>query len=173
MHFILGHLAALAGIAFFIIRAINAARAARELSGAASEAKGFLRRRRWQAQTNTDHIRDIDDPRLAAAVMMCALAKSDDDLSANERDTILDQLKGKPGLSNTEAEEMLAQARWLTRDMKELGTVLHRASPPIKAYCNAQEMTQLLDMLTVVARADGPIDELQQDAIDRLHRELV
>lgn len=173
MPFILGLLALLGGIAFFVIRANQAAKAARELGEVASDAKSFLRRNRWKAQTNTDQIREVDDPRLAAAIMMCALAKSDADLSASERDAILDQLKGTLELSNTEAEETLAQARWLTRDMKELGTVLHRVSPSIKANCTAHQKTELLDILHAVAEADGPIDTLQQDAIDRLRRELV
>jgi len=72
MPFILGILAVLGAIVIFIIRANQAAQAARELGEVASEAKGFLRRRRWKSKTITDQIRAIEDPRLAAAVMMCA-----------------------------------------------------------------------------------------------------
>lgn len=56
--------------------------------------------------------------------------------------------------------------------MKDLGTVLHRAAAPIKANCTVQEKAELLEMLTAVAEVDGPMDAIQQDALDRLHREL-
>lgn len=172
MPFILGALAVLGAIVFFVIRANQAAQAARELGEVANEAKGFLRRRRWKSKTNTDQIREIDDPRLAAAVMMCALAKSDDDLSESEVTAILDQLGGPLALAPADAEEMLAQARWLTREMKDLGAVLHRATPHINAHCTAPEKAELLDMLIAVTEVDGPIDAIQQDALDRLRREL-
>ncbi len=172
MPFILGLLAVLVAIGVFVIRANRAAQTARDIGEAASEARKFLRRSSWNAQTNTDQIKSIEDPRLAAAVMMCALAKSDADLSESEANAILNQLKGPLALSHTDAEEMLAQARWMTRDMKDLGTLLHRAAPPIQANCNAQEKNKLLDMLLTVSEADGPMDTLQQDAVDRLCHEL-
>lgn len=172
MPFILGILAVLGAIVIFVIRANQAAQAARELGEVASEAKGFLRRRRWKSKTITDQIRAVEDPRLAAAVMMCALASSDGDLSESEVTAIQDQLMGALELAQDDCAETLAQARWLTRDMKDLGTVLHRAAAPIKAICTVQEKTELLEMLTAVAEVDGPMDAIQQDALDRLHREL-
>ncbi|NNE82587.1 MAG: hypothetical protein HKN28_01315 [Alphaproteobacteria bacterium] len=172
MPILLGILAGVGAIIIFIIRTNAAAQAARELGEAAAEAKGFLRRKRWKSQTNTDQIRNIEDPRLSAAVMMCALAKSDDDLSAREVSTIVDLLRENLELSPAEADEMLAQARRMTRDMGDLGTILRRATPPIQAGCTPEQKSELLEMLTTVATADGPIDAIQQDAMDRLRRDF-
>lgn len=172
MPFILGFFAVVGTIIFFIIRLNRAARAARDLAEMASEAKGFLRRRDWNSQTNTDQIRDIEDPRLAAAVMMCALASADADLSEREVNVILEQLTGPLDIDSNGATEMLAQARWLTRDMKDVNTVLHRAAPPVQANCTGQEKAELFDMLIAVSEADGPSDTIKEDALDHLHREL-
>ena len=172
MHILLALLSAAGAIAFFIIRANYAAQAARDLGDAASEVKGFVRRSRWKRRTNVDQVRAIEDPRLAAAAMMCALAKSDGDLSEAEVAAILDQLRETLALNDTEAQEMLAEARWLTNDMKELSALLRRASRPIKDHCTAEERAELLAMLATVAESDGPTDPLQQDAIDRLRQEL-
>ena len=94
------------------------------------------------------------------------------DLTEREVNAIVDQLEGTLALSPADAQEMLAQARWLTREMKDLGTVLHRAAPHINDDCTAQEKAELFDMLTAVGQADGSIDEIQQDALDRLRRDL-
>lgn len=172
MHLVAGILGAIGTIVYLIIRANQAARAVQELGAVASDTKSFWRRSRWKSKAHVDQIRAIKDPRLSAAVMMCALAKSDGDLSEREATVIRDQLKGPLGISETDADEVLTQARWLTRDTQELSTTLRRASPPVQASCTAEEKGELMDMLTTVAEADRSIDALQQDALDRLRREF-
>lgn len=172
MHILLALLSALGAVAFFVIRANYAAQAARDLGDAATEVKGLVRRSRWKRRTKVDHIRAVRNPRLAAAVMMCAMAKSDGDLSQCEVAAILCQLRGPLGLADAEAKEILAEARWLTGDMKELSAMLRRASTPIQALCSDDERAELIQMLTAVAEADGPANDIQRDALDRLRREL-
>ena len=172
MAFLVAILGALGVVAFFVIRANQAAKAARELGDLAADAKGFVRRNRWKSKANVDQLRDVEDARLAAAVMMCALAKSDGDLSEREVTAIQEQLTGPLALTAGEAEEMLAQARWLTPDMGDLNALLHRVISPIQANCTPTEKGDLLDMLGAAAAADGPIDAIQQNALDRLREDL-
>ena len=107
MHLVAGLLGAIGTIAFFIIRANQAAHAVRELGAVASDTKSLWRRTRWKSKKNVDQIRAIRDPRLSAAVMMCALAKSDDDLSEREVNVIFEQLKGPLQIPETDAHEVL------------------------------------------------------------------
>lgn len=172
MHIVAGILGVIGVIAFFIIRANQAARAVRELGEVAADTKSLWRRTRWKSKSNVDQIREITDSRLAAAVMMCAMAKSDGDLSEREVKVILEQLRGPLGISESDADEILTQARWLSRDTHELSAALRRAARPVHELCTAEEKGELLDMLTAVGEADKPIDTLQQDALDRLRHEL-
>ena len=94
MHIVLAAISAIGALAFFIIRANHVAQASRELGEAAGDAKGLFRRFLWRRRTNVDLIRKIDDPRLAATVMMCAMAQSDGHLTEPEKAVILTQMRG-------------------------------------------------------------------------------
>ena len=172
MHIVLGVLAALGAIAFFIIRANHAAQATRELGEAAADAQGFFRRLFWRRQTNVDLVRTNEDPRLAATIMMCAIAKSDSDFTGREGEVIRERMASMLELRGREAEEIFAHARWLTNDMKDLSALLRRASKAIETSCTADEKAELIEMLGTVAGADGAISDIQRDAIERLQREL-
>jgi len=168
MHIVLAALSALGALAFFIIRANHVAQAGRELGEAAGDARGLFRRFLWRRRTDVDLIRKIDDPRLAATVMMCAMAQSDGHMTEPEKAAILGQMRGPLELEQAEAVELFAHAHWLTGDMKELSSLLRRASKPVLERCTADEKTGLIDMLSQVAAADGEPSAIQSDAIQRL-----
>ncbi len=172
MHIVLAALSALGALAFFIIRANHVAQAGRELGEAAGDAKGLFRRFFWRRRTHVDLIRKIDDPRLAAAVMMCAMAQSDGHMTEAEKSAILERMRGPLELEQAEAVEIFAHAHWLTGDMKELSSLLRRASKPILERCTATERAGLIEMLSQVAAADGAASAIQRDAIERLAIEL-
>lgn len=172
MHILLGILAALGAIAWFVIRANQVNRAGRELMETASDAKSLVRRSRWKSKGKGDLITDIADPRLAATVMMTMVAKSDGDVTERQRDAIQAQMQAGLGLEPQAASEMLAEARWRTNDLNDVGTVLRRAAAPIEANCTASERQELLDMLMVVATVEGEVSDLQANAIDGLKRKL-
>ena len=75
MHIILGVLAAIGTIVFFVIRARNAANAARDLVGLADDVRGAVKRFGFNRNANRNPLNDLDDPRLAAAGVMAAFAR--------------------------------------------------------------------------------------------------
>lgn len=172
MHIVLATLSVLGAVAFFIIRANHVARASRELGEAAGDARGLFRSFLWRRRTNVDLIRKIDDPRVAATVMLCAMAQSDGHTTEREKAAILEQMRGPLELEQAEAVEIFAHAHWLVGDMKELSALLRRASKPILERCTAAEKAGLIEMLSQVAAADGAPSAIQSDAIERLAIEL-
>lgn len=172
MHIVLGILAAVGVIAFWIMRANQAAQASRELGEAVGDASGAVRRFFWRRRTQVDPIKQIEDPRLAATAMMCALAQSDSLLTDRERQVILEQMAHYLEVGGQAAEEMFAEARWLTKEMRDLDTFLRRLAAPVNQLCSAEEKAQLLEMLSAVADAEGVVSELQQEAIRRLRDSL-
>lgn len=172
MHIVLGVLAVLGAIAYFVIRANQVGQAGKELAETAGEVKGLFRSARWRSKSKTDPFAEIDDPRLAAAVMMHAIAKCDGDVTENQRVAMLDSMQTKLGLEKKTAEEMLVRARWLIQDLNDTSTTLRRAAPPVDRNCTPQEIDDLLDMLAGIANVEGEATGLQKNAIDGLKRRL-
>ncbi len=157
-------------IAYFIIRANQVNQAGRELLDTASEAKGFVRRSLWRRRTEVDPTRSIDDPRLAAAVMMCAVANADGDITEREMIAMLDLMEQHFQMPRGACEEMLSEARWLAREAKDLSAFLQRLSRPIAACCTEAELADLFAMLEAVDRVEGEGSAIVADAVANLQR---
>ncbi|MEM7226108.1 MAG: TerB family tellurite resistance protein [Pseudomonadota bacterium] len=165
MHIALGVLSALGLIIWWIIRLNHARCAGRELAETASDIKGLVRRTRWKRKHQTDPFVKIEDPRIAATAMMCAVAKCDGDISERQRAAILELVVRELRVDRALAEDLLAQGRWLTNEMKDLNALLRRASEPIQKTCTAAEKRHLLAMLESVATVEGEANDHQSDGL--------
>lgn len=174
MQILLGILAAVGTLAFFLIRLNQVNRAGRELVESASDVKKAVRRYRWQSKSKRKTpLTDITDARLAAAIMMCAVAKSMGDITESQRDAMLGQMRDILRMDGDEAVEMLAEARWLIAELTDLDTTLRRASKAVEASCSIAERQELLAMLETVAAVEGDVTEYQTTALDRIRRRLI
>ena len=172
MHILLGLISAAGLIAFYLYRARQVAEVTHELGDMAATARGAVRRFFWRRRTQVEQTKTLDDPALAASTMMCALAQSDSLMTDRERQVILEQMARTFQIEGREAEELFAQARWLTNEMQELDGFLRRLAKPVNERCTPLEKAELIEMLSAVAAADGPPDALQSDAIRRLSQQL-
>ena len=172
MHIALGVLSALGLFLWLIIHLNHARRAGRELAETASDIKGLVRRTRWKRKHDTDPFGAIEDPRIAAAAMMCAVAKCDGDITERQRDVILDQMAGGLQVTGQLAEDLLAQGRWLTGEMKDLNAFLRRACEPVRRACTDAEKRDLVRLLETVATAEGAPNDHQNDGIRYLKDRL-
>lgn len=172
MHILAMIVAALGGIAFVLWRMQQAANAARDIADAANDMGGLVRRWRWSRKANTNPLDLVDDPREAAAAMMVAVAQADGPLTEAERTRILAEMADKFGASSSHAEELLARARWLTRDSLDAGNVMRRLQGPILKSLGPTERRELVAMLEAVAVADGRPDATVNRDIARLAENL-
>jgi uncharacterized tellurite resistance protein B-like protein len=173
MHILVGIASALGLIAYFIIRANQVNRAGRDLLDAASEAKGFVRRSLWRRRTEVDPTRNVEDPRLAAAVMMCAVANADGEITEREMTEILGLMERHFQMARGDCEVMLAEARWMAKETKDLSAFLQRLSRPVSGCCSRQELEDLFDMLETVDRVEGDGSAIVDDALANLQRRLM
>ena len=72
MHILIGIIGALAAIVFFAYRLTYVAREGQEVI---SDAKGFIRRQRWNARHRHNLLDDIEDPREIGVLLMTETAK--------------------------------------------------------------------------------------------------
>ena len=160
------------GLGFLLWRIKMASDAAKDIAETAQGAKNYMRRRRWEKRAKADPIKDMDDPREAAATMMAALASYDGVMSEREEEAILHEIKTHFGASDNMAAELLAHGRWLSKDAGDLNAFFSRLMPPIVRHLGSKEKHELLSMLNNVANANGEASDLEKDAILFVKRHL-
>ena len=171
MPVILGFLALLSGLAFFIWRARNAVDASREIVSAADDAVGKVRYWWFKRNYNKHPLQLLDDPREAAVAWMVALAQDDGAISERELAVINSQMKAVLEIDNP--AEVLARARWATRSLADVSLCAKHLSPLIRAKLGDYERGQLADMLAAVAQADGETSAEHAALLARWRGELL
>ncbi|MCF6197882.1 MAG: TerB family tellurite resistance protein [Hyphomicrobiaceae bacterium] len=165
MHILLGILGVIGSLGMLLWRIKMASDAAKDIAQTAQGAKNYLRRRRWEKRATADPLKDMEDPREAAATMMAALAAYDSTISEREEKTILHEIKTNFDTDDRLASELLAHGRWLSKDAGDLNSFLSHLMPPIMRHLGPKEKNDLLTMLTNVANANGEASDLEKDAI--------
>jgi uncharacterized tellurite resistance protein B-like protein len=170
MH-ILAALGAVLGVLLFVLfRMQQAANAARDVADAAEEARGLFRRWAWRRKHLKHPLDTIEDAREAAAAMMVVTAQFDGDITERERQAIAGEMVNRFGATAAQAEALLARARWLVKDRVDPAEVYRRLTPLIVRTCGTAERSELIEMLSGVAAADGTADEvLMQDVAKLAH----
>ncbi len=171
MH-ILGLIAAVMGALGMVLwRLHTAAEAAKGLGESAQDLTSWWRRWRWLKKANADPLTLVDDPRVAAVAMMVAVAQSDGAVTEREHAEIRRQITAKFETKGKNAEEMMTYARWLVRDVRDLGEGLRKLTPVMRKL-GAEQHRELVEMLGAVAAAASPVGSIEAEAIERLARAL-
>ncbi len=172
MHILLAILGFIGTIGMVLWRIKMAADAAKGLASTAKDAKNYMRSKRFEKKAAADPIKDVNDPREAAATIMVALAAFDGPISKAEETVIQQEIQTSFDASNEAAIELLAHGRWLAKDCGDLNTFISRLLPPIVRHCSMKEKHDLITMMEHVAAANGPPGDLEKDAIGFTKRHL-
>jgi uncharacterized tellurite resistance protein B-like protein len=172
MHIVGMLLGALATFGVILWRLHLAAEAAKGLAESAEAAHGMLRRWRWRRKATSDPLADVEDPREAAAAMMVAVALSDGALTERERQAILAEITTRFQTTPRQADDLLARARWIVRDVHDVDRGLERLTPIVARMLAASERRELIQMLQAIAAAERPPGSIERLAILRLARAL-
>jgi uncharacterized tellurite resistance protein B-like protein len=109
-----------------------------------------------------------DDPRVAAAAMMVAVATEHQRLSPQDEMQILDQLISTMSLSPDVARDCLKLGRRHARINGDLTARLHQLKTPIERNCSLQEKQDVITMLRKVAGQNAERVGSVRDGIGRL-----
>ena len=107
---------------------------------------------------------DSNDPRVALAAMMYAVATEEGPLTAEQERRILSQLTSRVGLGPDLAQTCLTGGKRLARGLRgDLNSRLHQLVAPIEAQCSPEEKRDVIDMLRLIAGPSahriGPVRE--------------
>jgi hypothetical protein len=117
---------------------------------------------------------ESDDPRIAVAGMMYAVATEYGPLSPEQERHILAQLTDRIGLDPNVARLCLTGGKRVARRLHgDLNSRLHQLLRPIESKCSPEEKIDVVEMLTIAAGANaqriGPV----RDGISRLSGKLL
>jgi len=172
MSILLGILAAMGTLGVILWRLNAAAEAAKGLAETANDARGLFRRWRWQNRFAADTLDLVTDPREAAAAMMVATAQYDGAMSEREREAILASITGVLGATAKQAEDLLAHARWLTRDSRDLDRCLMKLALVLQKSCTPDQCADVVAMMQRVADADGEPSDVIRASLQGVGRTL-
>ena len=172
MHILLAILGAIGTIGMLLWRIKMAADAAKHIAGTAKDAKNYMRRRRFEQKAAADPIKDVNDPREAAATILSALASYDGAMSDAEEAIIMQEIKTVFQTDDEMATQLLAHGRWLSKDAGDLNAFISRLLPPIVRHCSEREKHDLLSMMERVTTANSSPSDLEKDAILFVKRHL-
>jgi uncharacterized tellurite resistance protein B-like protein len=173
MGILMGLLGAMAAVGVLLWRLNVASQAARDLVNTADEARGFFRRLAWSRKVKKHPLDMVEDPRESATAMLVALAQHKGPLTEAQERLILSEMVSNFGLPTEEAREMLARARWLTKDAGDVHHTLARLAPAIESKCSVEEKRDLIGMLKVVADPGDIRQDLLANAIKSLEDRLL
>lgn len=172
MGILLGLVAAIGTLGVILWRLQAAATATKDIVETASEVKGLFRGWQWRSKFAKSSLDLVQDPREAVAAMLVAVAQSDGHMTAREKQAIIETLSEHICATPTQAEELLAHGRWMTRNAHNLDACLAKLAAVIKKSCSPEQIADVLAMVQHVAAAEGKPGSIEAEAVVRLQRLL-
>lgn len=171
MHVVLV-LLALLGVAAVWWWRVRAARGAAGGAGKASDIR--VATRRLMQGPQTAHPADsVDDPRLAAAGIVVAVATMDGPISLAEIDRMKRAAEETFHVSEREALDILSFARWVAGECTSNAEAVRRLSRALMKSAGSEVGPDLVRMIHEVATADGgELGDEEFEAIDAVRRNL-
>lgn len=165
--FILG---ALGAAAVWYWRVKNAREGAEHVLDMANDVRLAARRFGFRAKTNVHPARAIEDPRLAGAGVVVALAELEGPLSADQIRILTTEAQTRFNLLLGEAEEIVTFGRWIAGQCGTKDEAVRRLGKRVADLAGPSALPDLEKMIEAVAPA--PRSERGEDALAGLRRIL-
>lgn len=169
MH-ILGILLGLVGvIAVWYYRIKVLREAAQDGRKALETVANLPRKMRFRHRSSKAGLEVVDDPREAATILMLEVAQARGTLTAKQETAIRAEIMHHFDLTEADAEELLTQAGWLSRNAGASHVVIARMTDLIRKVpgMTNKELIDLDTMLITVSEAEGAPAPSQLDLINQ------
>ena len=167
MHILLGLIGIITFIAVWYWRLKMISGATRDGLDAAKGAANLPRKMKFQHRARKQGLSVVTDAREAAAVMMMEIARTRGAITEKQDAAMKSEMIAHFGFTEPQAEEMIAQAGWLSREAPAPQSVMARMSDVIlrSPGMGPKEFDDLCAMLENVAVADGKVTTVERDLI--------
>lgn len=157
MHIVLGILGTIVTILVLLNRLADAGIDLRGLNP-------FLwqRRRKWKQQLEGDPIYRVANPMDATALLMVAVAKSDGDMSSEEKKKILEMFQGEFRLSRRDAAGLMVASVYLLKDGSDLRANLAKIMEPSLGKFTPEQVESATSLIRRVGQIDPEPNEIRE-----------
>lgn len=158
MHVILGVLGSIITVLILLNRLAEAGIDLRGLNP-------FLwhRRRQWQKQHQGNPIYKIESPLDLTALLATATAKSDGDMSSEEKKALLSLFQTEFGMSKRDSAELLISSAYLMGDGEELRANLEKVINPSLSNFTPEQATSAASLLDNICTIEPSEAELKRE----------
>ncbi|MEQ9315618.1 MAG: TerB family tellurite resistance protein [Henriciella sp.] len=167
MHILLAIIGIVTFIAVWYWRIKMISGAARDGYDAAKGVANLPRKLTFQHKARKGGLDVVKDPREAAAVMMLEIARTRGAVNEMQEAAIRAEMIEHFEFTDAQADDMLTQAGWLTRQAPASHVVMGRMSDVVvrSPGMGPKEFDDLASMLENVAVADGHVSNEERDLI--------
>ena len=164
MHILLGLIGIIGAIAFWYWRAQQAREAAGDIADAANDVRLAARRFAYRRRHNKHPADCVEDPRLAAAGIVAAIASMDAPLSQAEIQALSNEARAVFKADAAEADDIASFGRWISGQCNSPGEAVRRLVKVVQSQAGPEAGADLLAMAERVATADGAMLGEEEEA---------
>ncbi|WP_420332020.1 TerB family tellurite resistance protein [Roseibium sp.] len=162
-------IALVAGAAYWLYRARQAADTTRVVLDATHEVKAAARRFGFRTRANQHPSEGVDDPRVTAAALLVLTAETDGGISRAEQDAIMEQLQSVFEMSENEAEDLYVFSKWLASQSSNPDDMIRRLIKRTVHLGGRDTLPDLIQMVTQVGNADtGTLTDDTVNIVEKL-----
>ena len=126
------------------------------------------RRRKWRKSYEGDPIYKIDNPMEATALLMIGVAKSDGDMSSEEKKKILELFQSEFHLNKKSAAELMAASVYLAKDGSDLKSNLKKILQPSLDKFSKDQAQSAVSLVNQIATMEHETNELKQELVNNI-----
>lgn len=173
MHIIIGLITLIGILGVWYFRFKQTRDASGEILDGVNDVRLAARRLMYKRKHKTHPADSVDDPRLAAAGIVVAIATMDTPISQAEIEAMTKSAQKTFDVTEREALDIVSFGRWVAGQCTTNQEAVRRLSKVINQLAGPEAGPDLVAMITTVATADGnELGENEADAIDTVRRTL-
>ena len=125
----------------------------------------WKRRRDWSKKVHANPIYALDNPMDVTALIMVALAKSEGEISAEQKQEILKQFKRIFHLDEERAITLLTSSSFLLKDNINVIKQVDKLFDPSMSKFSKEQAHSSIELFLHISNFDNPINGFQQNLI--------
>ncbi len=157
MHIILGLITTVGGVIWALYRLQN--------SGVDLNSFNpfyWARRRSWEKQLGTKEIHRLQSSIEAAALLVVAMARLEGEVTREQKKEITSLFVKEFGINQSVALDYYTSSSHMLKDVMNISSEVRNVLKPTKAEFKSNHVDALLEMLSMVSRAEGPANAEQE-----------
>lgn len=170
MSILLAILGAAAAAFWAFTHFVNAAGEGRE---ALRDAKGLIRRGKWNRRVDARLIENLSDPREAGAILIYQVAAYDGAVTERQEVQIVADMGEMFQADQETAQGLFAFARMAVGEINDAGNNVRKILRPVIEVCSPEEKAALIEALEKIAEIESPPTDIQRRLIAEARRVLL